>query len=67
MSLTVKGDGDDGNTGHRICQGLDLGEVGFGLGRKLLGREEATCPEEIRSIDPAGDGEAATRGESSEA
>ena len=55
MSLTVKGDGDDGNTGHRICQGLDLGEVGFGLGRKLLGREEATCPEEIRSIDTAGD------------
>lgn len=66
MSLTVKGDGD-GNTGHRVGQGLDLGEVGFGLRGKLLGRDEATCPEEIRSIDPAVDGEAATRGESSEA
>ena len=66
MSLTVKGDGD-GNTGHRVGRGLDLGEVGFVLRGKLLGRDEATCPEEIRSIDPAGDGEAATRGESSEA
>ena len=56
MSLTVKGDGDDGNTGHRIGQGLDLGEVGFGLGVNSL---EGMKPHALRksvALTPLGMG-----------